>query len=471
MNQSIRILVVDDEDSVRKRCVRLLAGQGFNVVGAMDASSAFEMIQDSPCDIMLVDIRMPGMDGMELLQNVKRFDSSIEIIMMTGYGSVDTAVKAMKCGAYDYLTKPFDVDELLLVVKKVVEKKDFQREITQLRSQLEEQHRQDFLVGNSAAMNEVRRFIDKVAKVDCNVLLYGESGTGKELVARCIHGNSSRKDRPFVVADCAALSPQILESELFGHVKGAFTGAYGHRRGYFETAEGGTIFLDEIGELPLELQGKLLRVVQECVMAKVGSSDPIKVDARIIAATNRDLKKQVAGKAFREDLFYRLNVVSLTVPPLRDRRDDIPLLVKHLLVVWAAKLNCAHVPRISPEVLRFLSSYDWPGNVRELENAVQRAIVLAENDELSVHHLLPIHPYKSGRDVAFTFSDTTNFRTMRERVLHDFTRGYLESALRRSRGNVTQTATEMGMRRTSLQRLLKQSGLDPETFRDKPTLK
>jgi DNA-binding NtrC family response regulator len=468
MNEPIRILVVDDEDSVRKRCVRLLARQGYSVVGSADASSALEIVQDGSCDLMLVDIRMPGMDGMELLQKVKLFDSATEIIMMTGYGSVDTAVKAMKCGAYDYLTKPFDVDELLLAVQKVVEKKCLAREITELRSQLREQRRHDFIVGNSLAMNEVGRFIDKVAAVDCNVLLYGESGTGKELVARCIHSNSSRKNAPFVVADCAALSPHILESELFGHAKGAFTGAYDHRRGYFEAAAGGTIFLDEIGELPLEVQGKLLRVVQEWVMVKVGTSEPIKVNARIIAATNRDLKEQVTRKGFREDLFYRLNVASLTIPPLRNRRDDIPLLIKHFLAHWAAKLNSPHVPRISPEVLSVLSSYDWPGNVRELENAVQRAITLAENDELSVHHLLPTYPLGPTEGTGSTLTGMANFRAMRERVLNDFTRGFLESLLRRHRGNVTQSALDVGMRRTSLQRLLKRAGLDPCAFWDKP---
>lgn len=465
MSESVRILVVDDEDSFRKRCVRLLARQGFDVVGATSGSSALEIIHGSRCDIMLIDIRMPGMDGMELLQEVRHFHSNAEIIMMTGYGSVDTAVKAMKSGAYDYLTKPFDVDELLLTIQKVVEKKRLEREVIQLRSQLKGQQRQNFLVWRSPSMNEVCRFIDKVSKVNCNVLLLGESGTGKELVAKCIHRNSVRGERPFVVADCAALSPHLLESELFGHVKGAFTGAHSCRKGYFENAEGGTIFLDEIGELPLELQGKLLRVVQERVIIRVGASEPVEVDVRIIAATNRDLKEQLARKVFRDDLFYRLNIASLTIPPLRARRDDIPLLAKHFLIHWAAQLNCPSVPRISSEILRVLSSYDWPGNVRELENAILRAIVLSDNDELSIHNLLPIRAEGSIKDPALISMEGTNFQAMRKQVLYDFTLGYLESALRRHRGNVTQTAMEMGIRRTSLQRMLKQAGLEPRYFR------
>ncbi len=346
MKEIISILVVDDEDSIRKRCVQLLSRQGYHVVGIADSMTAFKMIRgkSNRFDMMLVDIRMPGMDGIDLLEKIKEWDSSVEVIMMTGFATVDTAVKAMRMGAYDYLSKPFEIDELLHVVRRVVEKRLLQREVLDLRKKLKEQQDPPFLLGSSAAMYQVSRFIQKVAPVDCNILLYGESGTGKELAARALHASSPRKDGPFVVADCAALSGSLLESELFGHLKGAFTGAHTTRKGYFESADHGTLFLDEIGELPLDLQGKLLRAVQERVVARVGDTQQIKVDIRIIAATNRNIEALVAKQAFREDLYYRLNVVAMTIPPLRERREDIPLLATHFLKRQAARLSGSDIP-------------------------------------------------------------------------------------------------------------------------------
>ncbi len=467
MDESIRILVVDDEDSVRKRCVQLLARHGYTVVGVADSVAALEMVQSNSCDIMLVDIRMPGMDGMELLERVKADNPAVEAIMMTGYAAVETAVKAMKCGAYDYLTKPFDTEELLHVVQNVAEKKSLQKEVALLRGRLKNHEEMGMLIGNSPAMNILSRFIQKVAPVDCTVLLNGESGTGKELVARYIHANSPRSQYPFVVADCAALSGTLLESELFGHARGAFTGAYADRKGYFEMASRGTIFLDEIGELPLDLQGKLLRSVEEHVITKVGSSDPIKVDVRILAATNRNLEELVAKRGFRSDLFYRINVVSLKTPPLRNRREDIPSLCKYFLNRYSAKLGISNVPRFSQNALNVLAAYDWPGNVRELENAVQRALVLAENDQLSLRDLLPAKAFGMINSVPALELGKDDFQTMRSRVVRDFTKTYLESHLKLAEGNVTRLAEALKMRRTSLQRLLKQSGLNPAEFRGK----
>ncbi len=458
MGESIRILVVDDEDSIRKRCVRLLARHGHDVVGAADSLAALEIIRKRPCDLVIADIRMPGMDGIALLQEVKAFDPSIEVVMMTGYGAVETAVKSMKSGAFDYLTKPFETDELLHVVRNVAEKKSLQREIAQLRGKLRDQDPL-LMIGRSPAMNRVSRFVQKVAPVDCTVLLYGESGTGKELVAKCIHGASPRNQHLLVVADCAALAGALLESELFGHVRGAFTGAHSDRKGYFESAHRGTIFLDEIGELPLDLQGKLLRAVDENVIFRLGSSLPVRVDVRVIAATNKNLEVLVAKGAFREDLFYRLNVVSLTIPPLRDRREDIPLLAKRFLNRYSAQLNVASPPRMSQKVLDLLCQYDWPGNVRELENAIQRALVLAEDDQLSPRHLLPTRPLHQPEDDGEPSGKEGSFHDMREQVVQEFTRSFLESCLRRNGGNITRTAKEIGMRRTSLQRLLKKAGL------------
>ncbi|MHB8767000.1 MAG: sigma-54 interaction domain-containing protein, partial [Deferrisomatales bacterium] len=354
---------------------------------------------------------------------------------------------------------PFDVEELLHVVGRVAEKKAMAQEIEDLRRQLQGQRGPVSLIGVSPAIDEVMRFTRKVAAADCNVLLFGESGTGKEVVARAIHAHSRRSDRPFVVADCAALSGSTLGSELFGHVRGAFTGAYADHKGYFESAEGGTLFLDEIGELPLELQGKLLRAVQEQVVVKVGTTRPAKVDVRILAATNRDLPELVARGGFREDLYYRLHVAHLTVPPLRERREDIPLLTHYFLKRFAAQLGLAAAPRLTPETLARLAEQEWPGNVRQLENAVQRAVIMAEGAELASGDFLP------ALGGGCTAPADADFRAVRRRAAQAFTAQHLAESLRQFQGNVTRAADALGMRRTSLQRLLKQLGLDPRSFR------
>lgn len=466
MNETIRILVVDDESSIRKRCVRLLARKGYDAVGARNGAVALDIIRSSRCDAVLADVRMPGMDGIELLKKVKEFDASTEVIMMTGYAAVETAVQAMKSGAYDYLAKPFEVDELLHVIRNVAEKKYLQREMESLRRQLQEQKGESLLVGNSPAMSAVHRFIDKVAPVECNILLTGESGTGKSLLARRIHAQSQRSEQPYVVADCAALSGALLDSELFGHVKGAFTGAHADRKGYFETANKGTIFLDEVGVLPLDLQGKLLRAVEENVIFRLGSSQPMVIDVRVTAATNKNLEEAVRTRSFRDDLFYRLNVVSLRIPPLRERSEDIPVLVKYFAKKHVARLGLDRVPVFSDEVLDALSAYHWPGNVRELENAVQRALVLSDDDRISRHHLLAPKALGSVTSAKILPSQDVAFRDFRSQVVRDFTYGYVEATLKQHQGNVSRAAKALGMRRTSLQRLLKQLGLDAGSFRE-----
>ncbi|MFH1114853.1 MAG: sigma-54 dependent transcriptional regulator [Pseudomonadota bacterium] len=465
MTEPIRILVVDDEDSVRKRCVRLLARKGYDVVGAKDGSVALDIIRKISCDLVVADIRMPGMDGIELLKKIREFNGSMDVIMMTGYAAVETAVQAMKCGASDYLAKPFDVDEFLHVVGNVAEKQQLRREMNSLRRRLHEQEGESFLMGNSPAINEVRRFIDKVAAVNCNILLVGESGAGKNLVAKTIHASSPRSRHEYVVADCAALSGALLESELFGHVKGAFTGAYADRKGYFETAADGTIFLDEVGELPLDLQGKLLRAVEENIIFRLGSSRPVRVNVRVIAATNKDLEDLVRNRLFREDLFYRLNVVGLKIPPLRDRVDDIPLLVKHFANKHSAELGLARVPKFGEDMLNSLKAYAWPGNVRELENAVQRSLVLADDGRVLLRHLVPPEALGAMSGSGSFLQEEEAFKSMRSRVVQEFTHGYVESCLKRFKGNVTQTAQAIGMRRTSVQRLLKKLGLNAGDFR------
>jgi len=312
----------------------------------------------------------------------------------------------------------------------------------------------------------VMRFIEKVAPIDCNILIQGESGTGKGLTAKAIHDNSRRENRPFVVADCAALSGSILESELFGHVKGAFTGAHLERKGYFEKAHGGTLLLDEISEVPLDLQGKLLRAVQEQSIVKVGSAEPLVVNTRIIAATNRHLEDLVRERKFREDLYYRLNVVTLTMPALRDRREDIPLLAKHFLKWYTARLNLDQVT-LPNEILTMMTTYDWPGNVRELENAVQRAVVLAENGVISISDIFPSRTGKAlgPSDPSNPLPQASGFQDMRRQVVRNFTRQYLTHKLTDHNGNITEAAKAMGMRRTSLQRLIRQNGLSGREFK------
>jgi DNA-binding NtrC family response regulator len=468
MTHNFRILVVDDEDSIRKRCVRLLTRQGYHVIGASSASAALELTRKDGAwfDLLLVDIRMPGMDGIQLMEKIKGQRQSVEVIIMTGYATVETAVKAMKHGAYDYLSKPFEMDELLYLVKKVVEIRSLQQEIKELKNQLKDSREQPLIFGNSEAMNRVMRFIEKVAPVDCNILIHGESGTGKGLAAKAIHTRSRREDQPFVVADCASLSGSILESELFGHVKGAFTGAHLDRKGYFEKAHQGTLFLDEISEVPLDLQGKLLRAVQEQFIVKVGSSEPSRVNTRIIAATNRHLEDLVVQRRFREDLFYRLNVVTLTMPALRDRREDIPLLAKHFVKWYSARLNLDHMT-LPDDILEVMTSYDWPGNVRELENAMQRAVVMAENGVISIEDIFS----SSSKTFPAPFNPSDpllkelGFQDMRRQVVRNFTRQYLTRTLTRHNGNITQAAKAMDMRRTSLQRLIRQHGLSSREFR------
>jgi DNA-binding NtrC family response regulator len=373
----------------------------------------------------------------------------------------------MRYGAFDYLSKPFDKDELLHIIDKIVKIKSLQQEVRELKHQLAVTNEKPIVIGNSPAMNQVMKVIEKVAPVDSNILIHGESGTGKGFIAKAIHVRSKRKKKPFVVADCAALSGNILESELFGHVKGAYTGAHADRDGYFKKADKGTLFLDEIGEVPLDLQGKLLRAVQDQAFVKVGSTEATKVDTRIIAATNRNLADMVSQGTFREDLFYRLNVITLSLPALRERREDISLLARHFLKWYTAKLNFD--PLIFPdEVLETIVANDWPGNIRELENAIQRAIVLAENNTLSIEDLFPDRVEKDL--VSFNYADLfkkkISYQEMKQAVVQNFTKQYLTQCLTFHNGNITNTAKTMGMRRTSLQRLIAQMGMAGQSFKN-----
>ncbi len=381
-----RILVVDDEENIRLVLRTLLRKNGYEVETAEDGEQAIAQLDRFDPDVVLTDVRMPKVGGLDLLGTLQAKGHRATVIVMSAYGSVDLALEAMKAGAYDYIQKPFKQDEMLLVLKKAEERESLRRENRKLRAQVESEHTFQSILAKSAPMKEVFRTIAKVADFKTTVLVNGESGVGKELVARAIHDRSPRKHKPFVAINCVAIPENLLESELFGHKKGAFTDASSDRRGLFEEASGGTLFLDEIGELPLLLQVKLLRVLQEETIRRLGDSKDIKVDVRVIAATHRDLAADAKAGRFREDLFYRIHVLSLPIPPLRDRREDIPVLVDHFLARNNERLG-TKLRGLSSEAQRLLLEYGWPGNVRELENTIERAMVLAEGDCIELHDL------------------------------------------------------------------------------------
>jgi two-component system, NtrC family, response regulator AtoC len=380
-----RVVVIDDEVNAAAALETLLREDGYEVARAHDAQAGLQLLEKEEPDVVLTDLRMPGMDGIELLTKVKQLRPETMVVLMTAYGTVKTAVRAMKLGAEDYLGKPIDVEELEIVLQKAIERKALLEETRQLRARLDHKYRFDNLVGESAGMLAAFKAIRQVAPSSASVLLLGESGTGKELFAQALHQNSPRRHKPFVRVACAALPESLLESELFGHEKGSFTGSVATRAGRFETADGGTLFLDEIGDISPTVQVKLLRFLEEHEFERVGGNRTYKVDVRIVAATHRDLKKKLEDGSFREDLYYRLNVIEITIPPLRERTTDIPLLAQHFLDKYA-EANGKPIDRLSDEVMSLLLAHPWPGNVRELENAMERAVVLATTATLGPVH-------------------------------------------------------------------------------------
>ena len=393
-----KVLVVEDEELLRSILRRLLEGEGYAVLTADSAESALRIFGENGVDLTLSDIKMAGMDGIELLSSIRAVDETAPVIMMTAFSSVDTAVAALRHGAYDYITKPFINEDLLQRVKNAIEHRTLFRENRALRTELGRRYSFDDVIGRSTGLKEAFDIVEKVADTATTVVIGGESGTGKELVARALHFNSGRTALPFLAINRGALPEALLESELFGHTKGAFTGAVADKKGYFRSVNGGTLFLDEIGEMPLGLQVKLLRALQEREVTPVGSSHAERFEARIVAATNRDLEAEVAAGRFREDLFYRLNVVEIRIPPLRERRDDIPLLSKHFVQRIARDLNTP-AKDLAPDAILALASYAWPGNVRELENTIERAFVLS-GETITVGDLPPRILAHSGTDEA-----------------------------------------------------------------------
>ena len=384
-----RILVVDDEESMRDVLKRLLSAEGYHVSHAENGKKALALLARERFDFLLCDIRMPVMGGIELLREITSREIPGTVIMMSAFGSVETAVEAMKLGAYDYISKPFMSDEILLTLRKARERESLRRENEALREEVEKAFRPEMLLYASRSMDDVVRMVEKVKDYDTTALVTGESGTGKELVARMLHFGGRRKDRPFVAINCGAIPETLLESELFGHRKGAFTEAKSDRAGLIEEANGGTLFLDEIGELPLTLQTKLLRFLQEGELRRLGDTEIRKVNVRIVAATARDLEQEVSAGSFREDLYYRLNVIRIHVPPLRERREDVPLLAEHFLASFRRKFRKGEM-RFSPEAMETLAGHDWRGNVRELENVIERCVLLGGEGEISREQLVSI---------------------------------------------------------------------------------
>jgi len=381
-----KILVADDEQSMREFLDIMLKKEGYKVSLASNGEEVIKLIEKDIFDLVLMDIRMPRLDGIAALKKIKTVSPETIVIMITAYASADTAIKAMKEGAYDYITKPFKVEEIKLIIKNALEKKNLQKENVLLKQVVRDRYHFENIIGQSPKMSALYDLLEKVAPTKTNILITGESGTGKELVAKAIHFNSPRKEKPFVTLNCGAIPETLIESELFGHMKGAFTDAIATKKGLFEVADEGTIFLDEISEVPLLMQVKLLRVLQDKEFKRVGGTEDIRVDVRIITATNKDLEEEVKEKQFREDLFYRLNVIQIKLPSLRERREDIPLLADHFLKKYSEELN-KNIIKISSEALRILLNYEYPGNVRELQNIIERAVALETSQELTGQNL------------------------------------------------------------------------------------
>jgi DNA-binding NtrC family response regulator len=434
------ILVVDDEPGLRES-FHLILDEDYEVLDVPDGPAALDVVRSSQVDLVLLDIRLPGMDGIEVLERIKAIDEGVEVVLVTAVRTVRTAVAAMKLGAFDYLTKPFEEDELLSLVGRALDRRSLQREVVYLRSELERRHDAE-IVGQHADMQRLYRLVAQVARTTTTVLITGESGTGKELIARAIHRQGPRRDKPFVAVNPAAIPETLIESELFGHEKGAFTGAFQRKLGRFELAQGGTLFLDEIATLKPELQAKLLRVLQEREIERVGGAQAIKIDVRIIAATNADVPAAVAAGTFREDLYYRLNVVHLAVPPLRERVGDIPLLVSHFVRRYNHEFR-KRIQGLSPEALDALCAYRWPGNVRELQNVVERSIVLVEGPVVGVDDL-PL-------ELSVGASGAARAETMPLNEASDrFERQIVLRTLDRVDGNVSEAARILGLHRNSL---------------------
>ncbi len=459
------ILIVDDEPDFLRLLKRLIQSEiDCQIFTAESGYEAIELLKDHHIDLAFVDVKMPGMDGFEFLDYVRENYPWLTVIMITAYGCIEVAVKAIKKGAYDFITKPVEQDVFFLSLKKALERTRLLSENLRLRRSVQVQEAFKNIVGRSVAMQKIYEIIKMVAPTDMTILLRGESGTGKDLIARAIHELSTRKDGPYVAVNCPTVPEQILESELFGYKKGAFTHATQNKKGLFQEANGGTIFLDEIGDIQPNLQTKLLRVLQEKEIKPLGDTKTVKVDVRVIASTNQDLEAKMKDGSFREDLFYRLNVVPIEVPPLRQRKEDIPLLVEHFLEKYSRELNKPR-KRVSPELMEMFLHYDWKGNVRELENVIVRGILFSIDEEIQPQHV-GFHG-KNKKGVWCTRVDfTLPYREAKEEVLREFHHRFIGNLLERTSGNISQAARLCGIERQALQHLIKRYKIDVDAYRN-----
>ncbi|MDO9309245.1 MAG: sigma-54 dependent transcriptional regulator [Deltaproteobacteria bacterium] len=472
-----RILVADDEESMRWVLSKALKRKGFTVDLAHDGRQALELIKDNCYDLAILDIKMPGINGLDLLDKVRELKNDLLVVIMTAEASMKNAVEAMKRGAYDYITKPFDLDVIDAIIEKVSRAREIAGQVSSLKQELKERYQvEKNIVGNSPAMREVYKTIGKVAVSDVTVLIQGESGTGKELVARAVHFNSGRLGKPFVAINCAAIPRDLLESELFGSEKGAYTGAGERKQGKFEQANHGTIFLDEIGDMPLDLQAKILRVLQEQEVTRIGGNQNIPVDVRIVAATNQALVEKVRQKEFREDLYYRLNVVPITLVPLRERRDDIPDLAQYFLERSCAEMS-VHSKRLTDDAVTLLSAYSWPGNVRELENTIKRAVILSNDPLLTPHDFegltpAPDLPQKGSQEESLESLVDMKLRSsmvgvekldkgdIHAMVLEQVERPLIRFILEKTRWNQVKAADILGINRNTLRKKITELGIE-----------
>ena len=450
-----KILVIDDEKSILDLLSVVFEKEGYSVETSLSATRAVELMGNEDFDIIISDIKMPKMSGMELLRYVRKNRPDIPIVMITAYGTIKQAVEALKAGAMDYIVKPFDVEELKIIVAQGLEKKRLKEENLFLKKELKERYDFEKMIGKSKVMQEIYNLIEKVARTDSTVLITGESGTGKEIAARAVHYLGTRLERAFVSINCGALPENLLESELFGHVKGSFTGAVFNKKGMFEVAEKGTLFLDEVGEMSPWTQVKLLRALQDKRIRRVGGTEEIPVDVRIIAASNQDLKKSIDSGKFREDLFYRLNVISFEMPPLRKRKEDIPLLVTHFLKKYCNGMG-RQMKRIAPDVIDVLETYPWPGNVRELENAIERVVAIEERGTITKGSL-PKEMLQPDEKHETTPAIEPGFDL--NSVMDEISSGYVKQALQFSRGNLKEAANVLGVNYRSVRYLVEKHGL------------
>jgi DNA-binding NtrC family response regulator len=448
------ILLVDDEKSVRSTLAILLQKTGYRVEESAAGGEAIDKLTNRFYDLVITDLKMEPVDGIEVLKRCKEINPSTEVVVMTAYSTVESGVEAIKLGAYDYIQKPFEKDEFLIIVEKALERKTLLTEVEHLQNELKEKYRFENIVGSSKEMFDVLSLVSKVSKTDSTILVSGESGTGKELIAKAIHVNSRRKHRAFVTINCGAIPENLQESELFGHVRGAFTGAIRDKRGLFQEADGGTLFLDEIGETALSTQVKLLRFLQDGEIRRVGDNEPIYADVRLIAATNKELSKLIEEAKFREDLYYRLNVIPIHIPPIRKRKDDIPLLANHFLKKYVDKEK-KNIVSISPEAMKILTGYQWPGNVRELENVMERAVILTgKNTILPEDFPLTVREsHKRTQEAEVETEETT---------LEEIEKRHILKTLEKASWNQKQASEILGISTTTLWRKLKLYGIEPK---------